>query len=155
MRGNRQLGLAWSSCIHREPCLCRTYGILALSSQKYRARGRRSRDFMERKTSSKPYPSNETGLDGNKASSVTPCSGFSVSPFWWCCPSTSAGIKAGGLSNSKVQSAMIIIRVKGNWNILKGRLKQKCGRLRNDEVIRTNGTTDEIVWRVHKRTGQS
>jgi uncharacterized protein YjbJ (UPF0337 family) len=44
---------------------------------------------------------------------------------------------------------------KGNWNILKGRVKQAWGELTDDEVDKIDGNYDELVGLVQKKTGQT
>jgi uncharacterized protein YjbJ (UPF0337 family) len=50
---------------------------------------------------------------------------------------------------------MSTLAIKGNWNITKGRLKQKFARLTNDDLQFIEGMEDELVGRIQKRTGQS
>jgi len=46
---------------------------------------------------------------------------------------------------------MSALQTKGNWNIAKGKLKQRFARmLRNDEQF-FKGKTDELVGRIQKR----
>ena len=44
---------------------------------------------------------------------------------------------------------------KGNWNIAKGKLKQKWANLTNDDLQFADGKKDELVGRIQKRTGES
>ena len=50
---------------------------------------------------------------------------------------------------------MSTLVTKGNWNIAKGRLKQKFARLTHDDLQFIEGMEDELVGRIQKRTGQS
>jgi uncharacterized protein YjbJ (UPF0337 family) len=43
---------------------------------------------------------------------------------------------------------------KGNWNIAKGKLKQKWAQLTDDDLQYADGKTDELVGRIQKRTGE-
>lgn len=47
------------------------------------------------------------------------------------------------------------LELKGDWNIAKGKLKQKWGELTDDDLDYTEGKLDEMVGRIQKRTGQS
>jgi uncharacterized protein YjbJ (UPF0337 family) len=47
------------------------------------------------------------------------------------------------------------LEIKGNWNKLKGKLKQKYGKLTDDDLKYTEGQEDELVGRIQEKTGQS
>jgi uncharacterized protein YjbJ (UPF0337 family) len=47
------------------------------------------------------------------------------------------------------------LEIKGDWNIMKGKLKQKFGKLTDDDLRFTEGQEDELVGRIEKRTGQT
>ena len=44
--------------------------------------------------------------------------------------------------------------IKGNWNITKGKLKQKYAQLTDDDLIYSEGREDELLGRIQKRTGR-
>ena len=44
---------------------------------------------------------------------------------------------------------------KGNWNIAKGKLKQKWAGLTDDDLQYAEGKEEELVGRIQKRTGES
>jgi len=44
---------------------------------------------------------------------------------------------------------------KGNWNIVKGRLKQAFAELTDDDLTYVEGKEDELIGRVQKRTGKA
>ncbi|MDO6596690.1 CsbD family protein [Oceanihabitans sp. 2_MG-2023] len=46
-------------------------------------------------------------------------------------------------------------KLKGNWNIAKGKLKQKWGDLTDDDLNYQEGKEDELVGRIQKKTGES
>lgn len=46
-------------------------------------------------------------------------------------------------------------KVKGNWNIAKGKLKQKWGDLTDDDLDYQEGKADELLGRIQRRTGES
>jgi uncharacterized protein YjbJ (UPF0337 family) len=50
---------------------------------------------------------------------------------------------------------MTSIEIKGDWNILKGNLKQKWARLTDDDLQLIEGQEDELLGRIQKRTGES
>lgn len=45
------------------------------------------------------------------------------------------------------------LSIKGNWNILKGKLKQKYGQLTDNDLEYVEGKEDELIGRIQKRTG--
>ena len=47
------------------------------------------------------------------------------------------------------------LQIKGNWNIVKGKLKQKWGSLTDDDLQFVEGAETELVGRIQKRTGQT
>jgi uncharacterized protein YjbJ (UPF0337 family) len=47
------------------------------------------------------------------------------------------------------------LEIKGNWNVVKGRLKQKYANLTDDDLRYEEGKDDELLGRIQKRTGQS
>ncbi|MGA2248096.1 MAG: CsbD family protein [Verrucomicrobiota bacterium] len=50
---------------------------------------------------------------------------------------------------------MNTLQAKGNWNIAKGKLKQKFAQLTDDDLQYVEGKEDELVGRIQKRTGQT
>ena len=50
---------------------------------------------------------------------------------------------------------MTATETKGNWNILKGKLKQKWANLTDDDRQFAEGKSDELIGRIQKRTGES
>jgi uncharacterized protein YjbJ (UPF0337 family) len=47
------------------------------------------------------------------------------------------------------------LEIKGNWNITKGKLKQKFAHLTDDDLQFAEGKEDELIGRIQKRTGQA
>lgn len=45
--------------------------------------------------------------------------------------------------------------LKGNWNVVKGKLKQKYGSLTDDDLEFSEGKADELVGRIQKRLGNT
>jgi uncharacterized protein YjbJ (UPF0337 family) len=50
---------------------------------------------------------------------------------------------------------MSTLAMKGNWNIVKGKLKQKWAKLTDDDLQFVEGKEDELVGRIQKRTGET
>ena len=42
---------------------------------------------------------------------------------------------------------------KGDWDQVKGRLKQKYGQLTDDDLVYSEGKVDELVGRLEKKLG--
>ena len=47
------------------------------------------------------------------------------------------------------------LEIKGDWNITKGKLKQKWAKLTDDELQFAEGKQEELVGRIQKRTGET
>ena len=47
------------------------------------------------------------------------------------------------------------LQIKGNWNEIKGKLKQKYGDLSDDDLTYIEGKEDELLGRIQKKTGES
>lgn len=45
------------------------------------------------------------------------------------------------------------LKLKGNWNIVKGKLKQTYGNLTDDDLTFVEGQEEELVGRIQKRIG--
>lgn len=58
-------------------------------------------------------------------------------------------------STSSHRIAMNTLQLKGNWNIIKGKLKQQYADLTDDDLQYVEGKEDELVGRIQKRTGQT
>jgi uncharacterized protein YjbJ (UPF0337 family) len=50
---------------------------------------------------------------------------------------------------------MTTLTAKGNWNIVRGKLKQKIARLTADPLEFAEGKEAELLGRIQKRSGQS
>lgn len=46
-------------------------------------------------------------------------------------------------------------KAKGNWNVIKGKLKQQYGDLTDDDLTYVEGQEDELLGRLQKKTGES
>lgn len=47
------------------------------------------------------------------------------------------------------------LEIKGDWNVAKGKLKQKWANLTDDDLTYVSGKEDELLGRIQKRTGQT
>lgn len=47
------------------------------------------------------------------------------------------------------------LRIKGNWNELKGRAKQEWANLTDDDLLYVEGKEDELLGRIQNRTGKT
>ena len=50
---------------------------------------------------------------------------------------------------------MNTLEIKGDWNITKGKLKQKWAQLTDDDLQYAAGKQDELIGRIQKRTGET
>jgi len=47
------------------------------------------------------------------------------------------------------------LETKGDWNIIKGKLKQKWAKLTDDDLQYVDGKHDELFGRIQKCTGET
>jgi uncharacterized protein YjbJ (UPF0337 family) len=47
------------------------------------------------------------------------------------------------------------LQMKGSWNEVKGKLKQKYGQLTDDDLAFAEGKEDELLGRLQKRLGRT
>ena len=47
------------------------------------------------------------------------------------------------------------LRIKGNWNELKGLAKQEWADLTDDDLLYVEGKEDELLGRIQQRTGKT
>lgn len=45
------------------------------------------------------------------------------------------------------------LKLKGNWNEIKGKLKEKYGELTDDDLVYAEGQEDQLLGRLQKKTG--
>jgi uncharacterized protein YjbJ (UPF0337 family) len=50
---------------------------------------------------------------------------------------------------------MTNLNIKGTWNEVKGKLKQKYGQLTDDDLTFTEGKEDELLGRMQSRLGRT
>lgn len=46
-------------------------------------------------------------------------------------------------------------KLKGNWNQIKGELKQRYGQLTDDDLTYSEGKEDEFIGRLQKKLGKT
>jgi len=46
-------------------------------------------------------------------------------------------------------------KLKGNWNVIKGSLKQKYAELTDDDLVYEEGKEDELLGRLQKKVGDT
>jgi len=59
------------------------------------------------------------------------------------------------LAAIKKQNNMNTLEIKGDWNITKGKLKQKWAKLTDNDLRYTEGKQEELVGRIQKLTGET
>ena len=47
------------------------------------------------------------------------------------------------------------LSLKGNWNVIKGKLKQSYGQLTDDDLTYTEGQEDQLIGRLQKKIGST
>ncbi len=47
------------------------------------------------------------------------------------------------------------LELKGNWNVVKGKLKQKYGQLTDDDLAFAEGKEEELLGRLQTRLGKT
>ena len=76
-----------------------------------------------------------------------------------CCPhlavNTFAVTLTANYKQKTKQSIMNKLEIKGDWNITKGKLKQKWAKLTDDDLQYAEGKHDELLGRIQKRTGET
>ena len=50
---------------------------------------------------------------------------------------------------------MTTLNIKGTWNELKGKMKQKYGELTDDDLVFAKGKEDEMLGRLQKNLGKT
>ena len=59
-------------------------------------------------------------------------------------------------TNNKNQiKIMTTLEIKGDWNITKGKLKEKWAKLTDDDLQYAEGRQEELLGRIQKRTGET
>jgi len=58
-------------------------------------------------------------------------------------------------TNTTKRKTMTTLEIKGDWNITKGKLKQKWAKLTDHDLQYVEGKQDELIGRIQKRTGET
>jgi len=61
----------------------------------------------------------------------------------------------GGKSYQTERNNMTTLEIKGDWNIVKGKMKQKWATLTDDDLQYVEGKAEELYGRIQKRTGET
>ena len=56
---------------------------------------------------------------------------------------------------SETRICVMKLQMKGTWNEVKGKLKQKYGQLTDDDLMFADGKEDELLGRLEKRLGRT
>jgi uncharacterized protein YjbJ (UPF0337 family) len=56
---------------------------------------------------------------------------------------------------TKNNTTMNNLVLRGNWNEVKGKLKQKYGQLTDDDLNLAEGKEDELIGRIQKKLGKT
>lgn len=48
-----------------------------------------------------------------------------------------------------------ILKMKGNWNIIKGKLKQQYAELTDEDLMYEEGKEEELLGKVQQKTGKT
>jgi uncharacterized protein YjbJ (UPF0337 family) len=59
------------------------------------------------------------------------------------------------MNETKARAEEAKLNLKGNWNVVKGKLKQAYGDLTDDDLKYAEGQEDELVGRIQKRVGST
>ncbi len=47
------------------------------------------------------------------------------------------------------------LQIKGDWNEIKGKVKERWQNLTEDDLQYTEGKEEELLWKIQKRTGSA
>jgi uncharacterized protein YjbJ (UPF0337 family) len=50
---------------------------------------------------------------------------------------------------------MVKIKIKGDWNVLKGKLKQLYGNLTDNDLLLVKGKEEELIGRIQQKIGKT
>ena len=65
-------------------------------------------------------------------------------------------LKKGKTDRRLVDESFVMkLQMKGSWNEIKGKLKQKYGQLTDDDLTFAEGKDDELLGRLQKRLGRT
>jgi uncharacterized protein YjbJ (UPF0337 family) len=55
----------------------------------------------------------------------------------------------------KTEEKMDKLEIKGNWNVIKGKIKKQYGNLTSDDLTYIEGKSEELIGRLQKKLGKS
>lgn len=55
----------------------------------------------------------------------------------------------------KPNTSSTSLKMKGNWNEMKGKMKQQYANLTDDDLLYEEGKEDELYGRLQKKTGKT
>jgi uncharacterized protein YjbJ (UPF0337 family) len=55
--------------------------------------------------------------------------------------------------DSSKRNSSTDLKIKGNWNEIKGKIKQKYAHLTDDDLVYEEGKEDELYGRLQQKTG--
>jgi uncharacterized protein YjbJ (UPF0337 family) len=58
-------------------------------------------------------------------------------------------------SGHKTKITMVTLKRKGDWNIIKGKLKQKFADLTDDDLMFVKGKEEELLGRLQQKLGKT
>ena len=58
-------------------------------------------------------------------------------------------------TDSKNANSSTGLKLKGNWNELKGKIKQQWANLTDDDLLYEEGKENELYGRIQKKTGKT
>jgi uncharacterized protein YjbJ (UPF0337 family) len=59
------------------------------------------------------------------------------------------------MANVVKKSVMVKLKIKGDWNIIKGKLKQRFGNLTDDDLLFIKGKEEELIGRLQLKIGKT
>jgi uncharacterized protein YjbJ (UPF0337 family) len=59
------------------------------------------------------------------------------------------------MDTNKPNTSSTSLKIKGNWNEMKGKMKQKYASLTDNDLLYEEGKEDELYGRIQKKTGQT
>lgn len=66
-----------------------------------------------------------------------------------------ANRESGEIKPTPSTTIMTTLSIKGNWNQVKGKLKQKYADLTDNDLLFEEGKEDELLGRLQERTGET
>jgi uncharacterized protein YjbJ (UPF0337 family) len=64
-----------------------------------------------------------------------------------------SALQDGGGAVAHRRTVMNSDSLKGQWNVVKGKVKDRWGKLTDDDLLRMEGKRDQLVGRIQERYG--